>query len=125
MNMKVIDSNSDSSQSLTKNKIIPLQVAKSKLLKAFLEFAVLKEIDSIRVASVPFITEVLVKKHLVYISAGTIYPVFERLEKIGYIEKLPNRATRMFAITVKGKKTLENIRINSDELKSYLCELIS
>ncbi len=105
-------------------KVDQLHGAKSKILKALLDLAILKEIDNRRVASVPFILKVLFKRHSVCISAGTIYPVFDKLEKTGYIERLPRKATKMYIITEKGRKILGSIRVNSNELNAYLYELV-
>lgn len=87
--------------------------------------AILNEMTYISAVSIPGIIESFVKKHAVYISSGTVYPVFEKLEKQGYIMKLPNRLTRLYCITTQGRNMLENVQQNVDELYGFLLELVT
>jgi hypothetical protein len=57
--------------------------AKSKILKSLLEVAILKEMNNRAAISVPGMIDFLSKRYLIQISPGTVYPVFEKLEKQG------------------------------------------
>lgn len=104
---------------------IPIHCTKQKILKAFLDIAILNEMTHMTAVSIPGTIESFVKKHAIYISSGTVYPIFERLEKQGYVIKLPNRITRLYSITTEGKNMLENVQENIGELQYFLHELIS
>jgi DNA-binding PadR family transcriptional regulator len=114
-----------SSSNSYQNACISPQYVKSKILKAVLDIAILNEMTYRNAISVPNTIEVFMKKHFVYVSSGTIYPVFERLEKQGYIVKLPlNRFTRLYSISVTGRNMLENVQQNIDDLEYFLMELV-
>jgi DNA-binding PadR family transcriptional regulator len=105
-------------------KRIPIYCTKSKILKTFLDIAILNEMTQMSAVSVPATIEFFVKKYFIYITPGTVYPVFNRLERQGYIVKLPNRLTRLYSITIDGKNMLENVQQNIDELQFFLLELV-
>jgi DNA-binding PadR family transcriptional regulator len=98
--------------------------SRKKILKGLLDIAILNEMTHRNAISVPGIIEFFVKKYAIYISSGTAYPIFERLEKQGYIVKLPNRLTRLYSITTAGKNMLENVQQNMDELEYFFLELV-
>jgi len=106
------------------DKCIPLEWAKLKILKAFLDIAILNEMTRRSAMSAPSIIEFFVKKYVVCVSPGTLYPLFERLEKQGYIARLPNRLTRLYSITTAGRNMLQNIQQNVNELEYFLLELV-
>ena len=64
------------------------------------------------------------EKFNIQISPGTIYPIFKKLEKKGYIKKLPNRTKTLYVLTGSGRTMLMNIQYNLDEVQSFMSKLI-
>ena len=59
------------------------------------------------------------------ISPGTIYPILDKLEKKGYIRKLPNTAKRLYVLTNSGKNELETLQQSMEEAQSFITQLIN
>lgn len=105
------------------DEYVLLKKFKAKILKSFLEIAILKEILQRKLITVPSMIESVVNKYAIHVTAGTAYPIFERLEKQGYIKKLPHRLTRTYSITPVGENVLKIVQENSNELENFLVEV--
>ncbi|HVO74979.1 MAG TPA: PadR family transcriptional regulator [Ignavibacteriaceae bacterium] len=66
------------------------------------------------------------KRHGYDVSFGTLYPIFHRLEKQGYLESykknVDGKVRRYYKITKQGKKVLEKARKQAKELAEELFE---
>jgi DNA-binding PadR family transcriptional regulator len=102
----------------------PVYEIRSKILKAVLDTAILKEMSHVGIASAPAIIELFAKKYSIYVSAGTIYPTFKRIESMGFIEKIPRSGTRLYTITNTGNTKLKNIQQNIEMLEAFLVSII-
>ncbi len=104
---------------------MPVQLTKIKILKAILDLAILNKMTHRSAVSAPDIIDFFIKNYVIWISLGTIYLIFERLEKQGHIAKLPNRLTGLYYATTAGKCVSENLQQNLDELLlNFLLELV-
>ena len=66
------------------------------------------------------------KKHGYDISYGTLYPIFHKLEKDGYIisekEKVKGKIRKYYSITKKGEQILKEAKLKANELVNELNE---
>ena len=67
------------------------------------------------------------KRHGYEISFGTLYPIFHRLEKDGFIisykEKVKGKIRKYYKSTTKGRKVLSMAKIKAKELVNEILEL--
>lgn len=106
------------------NRELIIQQGKKKILKSFLDLAILNEMQCRSAMSASDIIDFFSKNHSVYINPGTLYPILEKLEKQGYILKVANRSTRLFIITNVGKDILNSFQQIIGEIQLFLLELI-
>lgn len=95
-----------------------------KLLKACIESAIIVQISERGFLSATDIIAVLRKRFEIQLSPGTVYPVLDKLEKEGKIEKLPNRRKRLYVLTSKGRETSESIGEKIGEINDFVTMLI-
>ncbi len=66
------------------------------------------------------------ERHGYHISYGTLYPIFHKLKKQGYLkskeENVNNKIRKYYSITKKGEKVLLRSRIKAKELFDELFE---
>ena len=65
------------------------------------------------------------KKCSFQISPGTLYPILDKLEKKGYIRKLPNTAKRLYRLTDSGKSELKTLQQSMEEAQNFIAQLIN
>ena len=98
---------------------------KKKFLKAFLDAAIMAEMAQRSAMKATDIIDFFDKKCLFQISPGTLYPILDKLEKKGYIRKLPNTAKRLYVLTNSGKNELETLQQSMEEAQSFITQLIN
>lgn len=66
------------------------------------------------------------KRHGYNISFGTLYPIFHKLRKRGYLKlkevNINGKIRKYYSITEKGRKVLENSKLKTKELFDELFE---
>jgi DNA-binding PadR family transcriptional regulator len=112
----------DSLSFIERHSSAVVEYSKSRMMKAFLDIAILNELAKRRITSVPFTIKFLTKKYSVYINAGTAYPIFYRLEKKGYVEKIPERSTQLFIITTSGRQVWKLFWLTLGSSRNFLEE---
>ncbi|MGD6934833.1 MAG: PadR family transcriptional regulator [Candidatus Bathyarchaeia archaeon] len=104
-----------------KNIELTGDLLKSRILRAVLDVVILKELSQ-RVLTVPALIKYMANKYSIFVNPGTLYPVFDRLEKHGYLIHLPNRLNRLYSITELGKIAIAGIQ--NDDLVFFLFEIL-
>ena len=97
---------------------------KARILKAILNIAILRAIEKNAAVSVPYLIKFFENKYGIRISSGTIYPVIKKMEKDGYIARLPKRQTARYTLNVEGKKLLGSIQQDIDDSRILLSGLL-
>lgn len=94
------------------------------LLLGFIKIHILHHADKERIYGQEFNEEL--QRHGYQISYGTLYPLFHKLEKSGYLisesENVNGKIRRYYSITKSGKKILEKAKIQAKELVEELYE---
>ena len=76
------------------------------------------------IMSTPNIIQILRNEFSIEFSPGTIYPIFQKLQKEGYIEELPIGRKRIYKLTPKGTENSRVIQNSAKKLKSILNDVI-
>ena len=63
-------------------------------------------------------------KFRILVSSGTVYSLLYSLERDGLIEGRWNERKRVYALTEKGKRTIETILNANEKIKSFLLNLL-
>jgi DNA-binding PadR family transcriptional regulator len=82
------------------------------------------EMSQRAVITVTSVMSLFETKFNIQISPGTIYPIFKKLEKKGYIKKLPNEVKTLYVLTDLGKSVLVNLQQNSIEIQNFVSVLL-
>jgi len=98
---------------------------KAKLLKACLDIAILTEMAKRSLLSPKDIILFINKTYDVKISPGTLYPLLYRLERKGYIRKLPNMRKTLYVLGAPGKKVLEDFQQRLEEIQNFVICLLN
>ena len=117
----MLQMNQDTSSSAEKES---LEVRK-RVLKAVLAPAILAVLSEMTMSSATNLIAVFKKRYGIQLSPGTVYPVLYALEKENEIKKLPHRIRNLYVITKKGKKTIEDLRMEIGNLQSMVYRLIA
>lgn len=70
------------------------------------------------------ITTFLIKKFGIIISTSAIYSTLYSLERKGLVEGKENRRGRVYELTEKGNKTLEDARTDLNEIQVFINKLL-
>jgi DNA-binding PadR family transcriptional regulator len=112
-------------QDSTSDEFVSLSEMKRRILNACLDKAIMAEMAQRSAFGAKEIIDFFEKKFNIRISPGTIYPILYKLEKTGYIRKLPNRIKKFYELTDSGKKSLENLQDNMVEVYGFLADLVN
>ncbi len=96
---------------------------RERILKTFLDLIVLARTSQIGYMKIPWILDILETEYGLILSPGTIYPLFCRLEEKGFLQKMSNRPSKIYILTDKGKKALENFANKTSHLETAIAEL--
>lgn len=102
-----------------------LLIFKKRLVKACLAPAIMVQLAERGLLSPRNILLILEKRYSIKLSAGTVYPILEKLEKNGDIKRVPNRSKRLYIITGKGKKVLQLFQEKISELNYLIGSMIA
>jgi DNA-binding PadR family transcriptional regulator len=95
-----------------------------EFLLGFIKIHILHHAGQERIYGKEFHEEL--NRHGYNVSFGTIYPVFHKLEKSGYLvsekEKVNGRIRKYYSITNKGKSALNSTRKMAEELFREITE---
>ncbi|MDG6223797.1 MAG: helix-turn-helix transcriptional regulator [Candidatus Bathyarchaeota archaeon] len=89
-----------------------------------MDFAILAEMSQRQVACATNIITFFEKNFNIFISPGTIYPVFKKLEKKKYIKKVPHKTKTLYMLTNSGRNALLEIQQNMNEFQSLISDLL-
>ena len=98
---------------------------KARLLKACLDIAILTEMANRSAVSASDIIVLFKKNYGVQISPGTVYPIFYKLERRGFIRLLPDRRKKFYVLSDSGRKALESLQHRLEEVQSFLVCLVN
>lgn len=97
---------------------------KHKLLRSFLDVAIMAEMSQRAAINVTSVMTLFETKFDIQISPGTVYPVFKKLEKKGYVKKLPNEVKTLYVLTDLGKNVLISLQQNLLEVQNFVSMLL-
>lgn len=60
------------------------------------------------------------EKYDIHISPGTVYPIIYKMEREGYIEKIPKSSKRIYVLTAKGRNQIATSKLNNDLMHSLI-----
>ncbi len=103
----------------------PLREIRERLLKTYLDIIILAKMDKLGCMKVTWFILIIEKDYGIQISPGSVYPVFDGLERRGLIDKVSNRPARLYTLTPKGKKTLDMLNKNMLNIQNILTELMN
>ncbi|MBN1245344.1 PadR family transcriptional regulator [Candidatus Bathyarchaeota archaeon] len=96
---------------------------REKILKAFLDTAILARLEY-KAMNGYELTTVFMKKFSAATSTSTVYATLYAMERNGLIKGRYNRRSRIYELTEKGKKTLEDTRNNLEEIQTFTKTLL-
>jgi hypothetical protein len=91
----------------------PFLNSQKRLIVVLLPVIILTQMQKISILSPPNAILLIKKQYGIKVSPGTIYPVFCKLEKDGYISKHGNK---YYTLTIKGNEALAEFRENAKEI---------
>ena len=95
---------------------------REKLLKAFLDTAILASLEVTYMNGYD-LTIYFIKKFGAAISTSTVYSTLYAMERNGLIKAKYNRRSRVYELTEKGKKALEDSRNNLRWIQEFINKL--
>lgn len=98
---------------------------RKRVLKACLAVAIMAQLSERSVLSATNIIAILQRNFNVKLSAGTVYPILDKLEKDGKIRRVPRRIKRLYVLTPKGKENIVNMQEKIEPIRGMVTELIS
>ena len=99
--------------------------SREKILKEFLDVAIMAEMAQRNAISELAIIAFLGKNYNVQISPVTIYPILYKLEMKGNIKQLPKKTKKLYVLTDSGKKALDSFQREIDEVRHFITDLIN
>ncbi len=97
---------------------------RKKIVMTYLPVIIMARLAEIGIIRATDIILILNEHYGIQMSPGTIYPIFQRIEKKGHIKRLPNRTKKTWVLTSKGKETIKFIQGNSTQIGTTVEELL-
>ncbi len=112
------DMNGKSSFETKKNELknTDLEQTQKRILNACLPAIIMKRMDETTITGPKDISRLLKEHYGVMISPGTLYNAFSKLESQGEIERLKVKTHRLYATSLRGKKSTQKIVISTKNL---------
>lgn len=98
--------------------------AKHRIIRAVLKLLIITKMSERTAMSTPNMIHAIKNEFNIQFSPGTVYPIFRKLQKEGYIEELPIGRKRMYKLTPKGTESSRIIQKSTKKLKSILNDVI-
>jgi len=92
---------------------------REKILKTFLDTAILARLED-KAMNGYDLTTFFMKKFGAAISTSTVYSTLYLMERNGLIKGRYNRRSRVYELTEKGKKTLEDSRNKLERIQVFI-----
>lgn len=99
------------------------EASKKRLLKAYLDIAIMAEMAERDAMSAPHIISYIKSKFDVSLSPGTVYPVLRRMERTGDIRLLPKRRIKFYFITKNGLEKLSAFQKSIEKTEDLIPSL--
>lgn len=96
---------------------------REKILKAFLDTAILARLED-KAMSGYELTTVFMKKFGTVTSTSTVYATLYAMERNGLIEGSYSKRSRVYKLTEKGKETLEYARNTVEDTQAFIKTLL-
>jgi DNA-binding PadR family transcriptional regulator len=96
---------------------------REKILKAFLDMAILARLEDKPVNGYK-ITVFFLKKFGTTISTSAVYSTLYAMERNGLVKGRYSKRSRVYELTEKGKETLEDTRNSLEELQAFIKTLL-
>jgi DNA-binding PadR family transcriptional regulator len=91
-----------------------------RILKAFMDMAILAKMIEGNPVSGYDITAFFHRKFGTLVSSGTVYSVLYSMERDGLVEGVWNQRKRVYRLTEKGEKTIKNVLGSVGEIQSFI-----
>jgi DNA-binding PadR family transcriptional regulator len=96
---------------------------KKKVLVSFMEIAIVAELAQRAVMTAPNTIDFFSKSYGISVSPGTVYPVFNSLEKRGVVKRLSRAHGQLYTLTGKGKQEAADLRNSIEIIQDFIGEL--
>lgn len=96
---------------------------RERILKAFIDMAILARLDD-KTMNGYEITVLFLKSYGTAISTSTVYSTLYAMERNELIKGNYSKRSRIYELTEKGKKTLEDTRNTAEDIQAFIKTLL-
>jgi DNA-binding PadR family transcriptional regulator len=95
-------------------------VIHERILKAFMDMAILSTLTKNDFMSGYDCVEFFRKTSGILVNFGTVYALLYAMERDGLVEGVKNQRERVYKLTEKGEKTIKNVQKMTPEIRKFI-----